>query len=75
MVGPMVARQSARRYCSPHGRVELEALTVNRARSLECDVLRVDGKEQGPISIDQCGIPTQGNGIDGVVLLAIGAPE
>lgn len=58
-----------------YGGVELKALTVNGAGSLKCDVLCVDGEEQGPVSIHQRGIAAQGNGVDGVILLSIGAPK
>ena len=54
--------------------MKLKALAVNRAGPFEGDVLCVDSEEEGPVSIDQRGIATQGNRVDCVVLFSIGAP-
>ena len=74
MVGPTVAAEAAGRLGAAHRGMKLKALAVNRAGPFEGDVLCVDSEEEGPVSIDQRGIATQGNRVDCVVLFSIGAP-
>ncbi len=74
MIGPAVAAEAAGRLGATDRGVKLEALSVNRARPLERDVFCVDSEEEGPVSIDQRGIATQGNGVDCVILFSVGAP-
>ena len=75
VVRPLVAADAAWRLLSAHGRVKLIALTVNRPGAFDGHILRMHGKQQSPVAVDERGVAMQRNRIDGVILLAVRASE
>src|SRR5207302_5346031 len=75
MIGPAAAAETAGRPGAANRGVKLKTLAVNRAGPFESDVSRVEGEEQGPVSVDQGGVTAQGYGVDGVILLSVGASQ
>jgi hypothetical protein len=75
MIGAAAAPETAGRLGTAHGGVKLKALAINRAGPFESNVSRVDGEEQSPVSVDQRCVATQGNGVHGVILFPVGAPQ
>ena len=55
--------------------MELGALAVDGAGAFDGDVCLLDGEEEGPVAVDEGGVAAEGDGVDGVVLLAVGAAE
>lgn len=75
MVGPLVAAQSTRGRSAANGRVKLEPLAIDCPWTLYGYVLCIDGKEQRPVAVIQCGIAAQRDCVNRVVLLSVGAAK
>jgi len=75
VVGTLVAADPAGRRGTANLRVELSALTVDGARAFDGDVLLPDSVEESPVAVDEGGVATKGDGVYGVILLAVGASK
>ncbi len=74
-VGTAVAAKSAGRRDAARGRMKLRALAIDRAGTFHGDVDRIHSENEGPVSVFQSGIAVKRDGVDGVILLAVGAAQ
>jgi hypothetical protein len=71
-----IGSPSARRWRNaPGGTPELRALAVDRPRPFDGDVLRVDREDQTDVSVAECGVTAERDGIRRVVLLSVRAAQ
>ena len=53
----------------------MRSLSINRPRTFDCEVLRLDREDQSNIPVVECRITSQWNRIRRVILLAIGTAQ
>ena len=75
VIGTMGAAEAGGRRSAAARAAELRALAVDRAGAFDRDVARLDGEDECPVAVVERGIALQRNGVDGVILLAVGAAE
>lgn len=75
MIRTLAAASSRRRRNAAAGAAKLCALAVNGSRTFNVDIFGIDGEDQADIAVAESGVTSEGNGIGGAVLLAVGAAE
>ena len=75
VIGTVGAAEAGGRRNSAARRAELCTLAVDGAGAFDCEVARLDGEDEGPVAVVKGGIALQWNGVDGVILLAVGAAK